>query len=454
MNREIPHNIEAEQSVIGAMLLSKSAIVEVIESLVPESFYLDKHGKLFTAIKKLYDNGIPVDFTTLTNELKDQGLLSAVGGVEYITEIMEQTPIASNVSYYINIVEEKSVLRRLIDSATDIASLGYSNEYNLEETLDKAESKILEVVKDRKATDFKHMPEVLTNVQTNLEKLAANKGKISGLSSGYIDIDKLTDGFHPGELIILAARPSVGKTALALNIAQNVAINDKKSVIIFTLEMLAEQVVPRMIASVGQIEAFKLKNGNLENKDWSRVTSAMATLADTNIYIADTTNITVGDIKAKSRRVKAQDPNLALIVIDYLTLISGMSRYSGQRQQEVSEISRALKALALELQIPILALAQLSRALEAREDKRPILSDLRESGQIEQDADIVAFLYRDDYHNKEVSTPDNISKIEVILRKNRNGSTGTAELLFKKNTQSFMNYTNDIKEVGDKSEED
>lgn len=452
VNREIPHNIEAEQSVIGAMLLSKSAIVEVIESLAPESFYLDKHGKLFTAIKKLYDNGIPVDFTTLTNELKDQGLLSAVGGVEYITEIMEQTPIASNVSYYINIVEEKSVLRRLIDSATDIASLGYSNEYNLEETLDKAESKILEVVKDRKATDFKHMPEVLTNVQTNLEKLAANKGKISGLSSGYIDIDKLTDGFHPGELIILAARPSVGKTALALNIAQNVAINDKKSVIIFTLEMLAEQVVPRMIASVGQIEAFKLKNGNLENKDWSRVTSAMATLADTNIYIADTTNITVGDIKAKSRRVKAQDPNLALIVIDYLTLISGMSRYSGQRQQEVSEISRALKALALELQIPILALAQLSRALEAREDKRPILSDLRESGQIEQDADIVAFLYRDDYHNKEVSTPDNISKIEVILRKNRNGSTGTAELLFKKNTQSFMNYTNDIKEVGDKSE--
>lgn len=452
VNREIPQNIEAEQSVIGAMLLSKSAIVEAIESLVPESFYLDKHGKLFNAIKKLYDNGIPVDFTTLTNELKDQGLLSAVGGVEYITEIMEQTPIASNVSYYINIVEEKSVLRRLIDSATDIASLGYSNEYNLEETLDKAESKILEVVKDRKATDFKHMPEVLTNVQTNLEKLAANKGKISGLSSGYIDIDKLTDGFHPGELIILAARPSVGKTALALNIAQNVAINDKKSVIIFTLEMLAEQVVPRMIASVGQIEAFKLKNGNLENKDWSRVTSAMATLADTNIYIADTTNITVGDIKAKSRRVKAQDPNLALIVIDYLTLISGMSRYSGQRQQEVSEISRALKALALELQIPILALAQLSRALEAREDKRPILSDLRESGQIEQDADIVAFLYRDDYHNKEVSTPDNISKIEVILRKNRNGSTGTAELLFKKNTQSFMNYTNDIKEVGDKSE--
>lgn len=452
MNREVPQNIEAEQSVIGAMLLSKSAIVEAIESLVPENFYLDKHGKLFNIIKKLYDNDIPVDFTTLTNELKDQGLLSAVGGVEYITEIMQQTPIASNVTYYINIVLEKSVLRRLIDSATDVASLVYSNEFSLEETLDKAESKILEVVKDRKATDFKHMPEVLTNVQTNLEKLAANRGKISGLSTGYIDIDKLTDGFHPGELIILAARPSVGKTALALNIAQNVAINDKKSVIIFTLEMLAEQVVPRMIASVGQIEAFKLKSGNLENKDWSRVTSAMATLADTNIYIADTTNITVGDIKAKSRRVKAQDPNLALIVIDYLTLINGMSRYSGQRQQEVSEISRALKALALELQIPILALAQLSRALESREDKRPILSDLRESGQIEQDADIVAFLYRDDYHNKEVTTPDNISKIEVILRKNRNGSTGTAELLFKKNTQSFMNYTNDIKEVGDMSE--
>lgn len=449
MNREMPQNIEAEQSVIGSMLLSKSAIVQATESLVGDCFYLDKHAKIFNAIKKLYENSIPVDFTTITNELKDQGLLSAVGGVEYITEIMEQTPVASNVGYYINIVLEKSVLRRLIEASSDVATLGYSNEYNLEETLDKAESRILEVVKDRKATDFKIMPEVLTNVQTNLEKLAANKGKISGLSTGYIDIDKLTDGFHPGELIILAARPSVGKTALALNILQNVAINNKKSVILFTLEMLAEQVVPRMIASVGQIEAFKLKNGNLENNDWGRVTSAMATLADTNIYIADTTNITVGDIKAKARRIKAQDPNLSLIVIDYLTLISGMSRYSGQRQQEVSEISRALKALALELQIPILALAQLSRALEAREDKRPILSDLRESGQIEQDADIVAFLYRDDYHNKEASTPDNISKIEVIIRKNRNGSIGTAELLFKKNTQSFMNFSNDYKEVGD-----
>ena len=449
MNREMPQNIEAEQSVIGSMLLSKSAIVEATECLVGDCFYLDKHTKIFNAIKKLYESGIPVDFTTITNELKDSGILSAVGGVEYITEIMEQTPVASNVGYYINIVLEKSVLRRLIEASSDVATLGYSNEYSLEETLDKAESRILEVVKDRKATDFKIMTEVLTNVQTNLEKLAANKGKISGLSTGYIDIDKLTDGFHPGELIILAARPSVGKTALALNILQNVAINNKKSVILFTLEMLAEQVVPRMIASVGQIEAFKLKNGNLGNDDWGRVTSAMATLADTNIYIADTTNITVGDIKAKARRIKAQDPNLSLIVIDYLTLINGMSRYSGQRQQEVSEISRALKALALELQIPILALAQLSRALEAREDKRPILSDLRESGQIEQDADIVAFLYREDYHNKEASTPDNISKIEVIIRKNRNGSIGTAELLFKKNTQSFMNFSNDYKEVGD-----
>ena len=289
------------------------------------------------------------------------------------------------------------------------------------------------------------MPEVLTEVQANLEKLAANKGKISGISSGLYDFDDLTDGFHENELVIIAARPSMGKTALALNIATNVALQSKKSVIIFTLEMRAEQLVNRMISSLGQIDAKKLQSGNLQNQDWKRVNEAMSQLAELNIYIDDSPGVTIGDIKAKSRRIASQDSNLGMILIDYLTLIGGMSRYAGNRQQEVSEISRALKTLALELKIPVVCLAQLSRTVEAREDKRPILSDLRESGSIEQDADIVAFIYRDDYYNPQNKIDDNMSKAELIVRKNRSGKIGTAEVLFKKNTCSFMNYKGEEK---------
>lgn len=446
MTKEIPNNIEAEQSVLGAMLLSKYAIQKAIETLSEESFYLDKHGKIFTAIKDLNAKEIAIDMTTLANELTEKKLLKTVGGVEYLTEIMDQTPTAANVDYYIQIVEDKSTLRRLIEQATEIATLGYTNEYSVAETLDKAEAKILEVVKNRKSTEFKKMPEVLSNFQENLEKLASNKGKISGIPSGFYDLDNLTDGFHENELIILAARPAMGKTALALNIATNVALNSKKSVIIYTLEMRAEQLVSRMISSLGQIEAKKLTNGNLENKDWTRVNEAISQLAEANIYIDDSPGVTIGDIKAKSRRVASIDDNLGLIVIDYLTLIGGMGRYAGNRQQEVSEISRALKTLALELKIPVITLAQLSRTPEQRENKRPILSDLRESGSIEQDADIVAFIYRDDYYNEESKIDDNMSRSEIIIRKNRSGRVGTAEVLFKKNTLSFMNYRNDGKE--------
>ena len=440
MKREIPNNIEAEQSVLGAMLLSKYALQKALETLSKDSFYSNQNGKIFEAIKNLTAKEIPVDITTLTTELKDAGTLAEAGGVEYLTEIIENTPTAANADYYIDIVEDKSVLRKLIDEATEIANLGYSNEFSLTETLDKAESRILNVVKNRKSSDLRQMPEIISEFQENLERLANNKGKISGIPSGFYDLDSITDGFHDNELIILAARPAMGKTALALNIATNVALKSKKSVVIFTLEMRAEQLLSRMVSSLGQVDAKKLQNGSLNTKDWQRVSEALSQLADSNIYIDDSPGVTIGDIKAKSRRIASSDENLGLIVIDYLTLIGSMGRYAGNRQQEVSEISRALKTLALELKIPVITLAQLSRTPELRENKRPVLSDLRESGSIEQDADIVAFIYRDDYYNENAKIDDNISKTEIIIRKNRSGRIGTAEVLFKKNTMSFMNY--------------
>ena len=452
MNREIPNNIEAEQSVLGAMLLSKYALQKAIETLTKDSFYLDKHAKIFEALKSLTAKEVAIDITTLTTELKDNGTLNAIGGVEYLTEIIDSTPTAANIDYYLRIVEDKSILRNLIEEATQIATLGYSNEFSVSETLDKAESKILSVVKNRKSSDMKQMPEVISEFQENLEKLASNKGKISGLSSGFYDLDNITDGFHKNELIILAARPAMGKTALALNIATNAALKSKKSVIIFTLEMRAEQLLSRMVSSLGQVEAKKLQNGALDTKDWQRVNEALSQLQDTNIYIDDSPGVTIGDIKAKSRRIASSDENLGLIIIDYLTLIGSMGRYAGNRQQEVSEISRALKTLALELEVPVITLAQLSRTPELREDKRPVLSDLRESGSIEQDADIVSFIYRDDYYNENAKIDDNMSISEIIVRKNRSGRIVTAKLLFKKNSQSFMNYKNEGKKEVNASE--
>ena len=445
MAKEIPHNIEAEQAVLGSMFLSKYAIQKAVESLSKESFFLEKHGKIFETIKELFDNGIAVDITTVTDKLKDKKILTEIGGVDYLTDILDQTPTAANVDHYIKIVEDKSILRVLIDETTTITTLAMNNELPINEILDKSESRILNVVKNRKSSEFKTMPGILNNVQQNLEKLANNKGKISGLSTGYYDLDEITDGFHENELIIMAARPAMGKSALAINIATNAAMNSKKSVVIFSLEMSAEQIASRMVSSVGQIDNNKLKRGDLQTSDWQRVNEAISQLSGLNIYIDDTSGVTIGDIKAKCRRIANQDPNLGLIVIDYLTLITGNGKYGGNRQQEVSEISRSLKTLALELKIPVLTLAQLSRTPELRENKRPVLSDLRESGSIEQDADIVTFIYRDDYYNPENAIDENMSKVEVIVKKNRSGNLGTAEVLFKKNTSSFMNYKHEPK---------
>lgn len=444
MNPKIqPHNIEAEQSVLGAAFISKIALQKVCEELQTDSFYIDSHSKIYEVLNDLYKEGVAVDITTVTDKLTTKKLLKQVGDVDYLLEIVNSVPTAANVDYYINIVREKSILRNLINTATQIVSDAYNGDFTINETLDEAERKILNVAKNRKTGEFKPIQEALTEAQNNLEKIAESSGEITGIPSGFYDLDKVTTGFHENELIILAARPGMGKTAIVLNVVVNVALSTKKNVAVFNLEMSADQLAMRMISSAGQIDGYKLRTGKLEHNDWKRVNEAISQLAETNIKIDDTPGISIGEIRAKCRRLAATEKGLSLIVIDYLQLVSTTSKYAGNRQQEVAEISRALKTLALELKVPIIACAQLSRAVEGREDKRPLMSDLRESGSIEQDADIVAFLYRDDYYNKEARMDDNNSVVEFIIGKNRSGQTKTVELLFKKNTSTFIGYKKD-----------
>ncbi len=436
----LPHNVEAEQSVLGAAFISKSALQKVCEDLLPESFFIDSHSKIFEVLRELYSDGVAVDITTVTNRLKDKKLLKQVGDVDYLLEIVNSVPTASNVEYYINIILEKAIRRSLIDTATEIVSDAYMGDSSMNEALDTAERKILSVVKNRKASEFKSIQEALTKAQADLERLAESGSEITGVPTGFYDLDKITTGFHENEFIILAARPGMGKTAIVINMAVNVSAATNRQVAIFNLEMGAEQLAMRMISSAGQIDGYKLRTGKLEHNDWKRVNEAISQLADTKIKIDDTPGITIGEIRAKCRRLASSEDGLALVVIDYLQLVTSTNKYAGNRQQEVAEISRALKTLALELSVPIIACAQLSRAVEGREDKRPLMSDLRESGSIEQDADIVAFLYRDDYYNKESRMDDNNSVVEFIIAKNRNGPTNTVELLFKKNTSTFISY--------------
>lgn len=437
--RQIPQNIEAEMAVLGSAFLATSAKDKVCEELISEMFYLDSHKKIFTAIKELYDKGIPLDITTIKEELSNQKALEAVGGLEYLTEVIDSVATASNIEHYINIVKDKYLLRSIINVSTSIITDAYESKEDINEVVDKADKDFSNVIKNRRTGEFVKISEVLRKTQDNLERLAKNKSDITGLATGFYSLDKLTSGFQPHDLIILAARPSMGKTAFGLNLATNVAIASKKPVAIFSLEMGAEQLVMRMIASIGGIDMNKLRTGRLEHNDWKRVNEAISELADTKLYIEDASGMTVSEIRAKCRRLANSEDGLSLVVIDYLQLIAGSARYAGQRQQEVSEISRALKTLAMELHIPIIALAQLSRSPELRENKRPNLSDLRESGSIEQDADIVAFLYRDDYYNKPSEASEN-SVTELIIGKHRNGATGTIKLLFEKNMSNFRNY--------------
>lgn len=441
MNKEMPHDIAAEQSILGSMFMSKKACEKVIERLTDDAFYLDKHAKIYRAIVSLKEEGTPIDITIVTSELEKRKELSSVGGVEYLSEIVTIVPSAANVEEYIKIVEEKAVRRRLIEAALMIETDSYNWDDTLDELIDKSEKNLMNISKARSGSEFKTIADVLYRTQLNLEKLSQMKGEVTGVPTGFYDIDKITSGLHENELIIIAARPAMGKTAFALNLATNIAMNTDKTVALFNLEMGAEQLATRMLASVGQIEGTRLASGKLEHNDWKRVNEAISRLADTSIFIDDTPGISIGEIRAKCRRL-ASEQNLGIVIIDYLQLISGSAKTQGNRQLEISEISRSLKTLAMELRIPIIALAQLSRSVESRDDKRPILSDLRESGSIEQDADIVAFLYRDDYYNKDQAIDESTSKSEFIIRKHRSGPTATIDLIFKRNTSTFLNFMN------------
>ena len=409
--RNMPYSLEAEQSVLGAAFISKYALQKICDELESDDFYLDSHSKIFDALSELNAEGKPIDITIVTNKLETNKTLSSVGNIEYLVEIINSVPSASNVDYYINIVHEKAILRRLINVSNDIANESMIENGNVNDILDGAEMKILNVVKTRKSSEFHKIQDVVFKAQENLEKLSNQRGEITGLPTGFYEIDKLTSGLHENELIIIAARPAMGKTAFALNVATNIAKTTDKAVALFNLEMNAEQLVNRMFASVAQIEGSKLRTGKLDNNDWRKLSEGISQLADTHIYIDDTPGITIGEIRSKCRRLAASKEGLGIVIIDYLQLISGSSKYAGNRQQEVSEISRSLKTMALEL------------------------------GSIEQDADIVAFLYRDDYYNKEARMDGNISISEFIVAKHRNGPTATIELLFKKNTSTFSNYS-------------
>lgn len=443
--KTIPNDMVAEQSVLGAMFLSKLAIEKATEKLSKRSFYNEKNGIIFSVLADLYDKKVPIDLTTVTAELNQTSKLNEVGGVEYLTEIIDTVPTAANIDYYIQIVEDNAMLRDVIDTSTEIATLAYEHEGEVTEVLDQVERKIVGIIRNRRSSEFRKIQEVLNDVQLNLEKLAQSKGEITGIPTGWYELDKLTSGLQENQLIILAARPAMGKTAFALNLATNVAINTNKSVAIFSLEMGAEQLASRIISSLGQIEGQKLTNGNLLNNDWKRITEAKSQLAGAKLYISDDAGVTVGELKTKCRRLATSEDGLDLVIIDHLQLLTMGGNYGNNRQAEITDISRSLKKMAMELNIPVIALAQLSRGVESREDKRPKMSDLRESGSIEQDADIVALLYRDDYYQtiKDSSEAPDPSLSELIIGKHRNGPTGKIDLLFRKSTSTFLNFIKD-----------
>ncbi len=430
-----PQNIEAEQAVLGAIFLEPQALTLASEILVPEDFYRSSHQRIFTVMIKLNDLGKAVDLITVSEELAATKLLEDIGGVRFLSELAGSVPTAANIEYYAKIVEEKSLLRRLIRTATDIAQDSYNREDEVTTLLGEAEKSILEVAQRKNAGAFHTIKDVLVRTYDNIELLNNRKGDVTGIATGFAELDRMTAGFQRNDLIIVGARPSVGKTAFALNISQNVATKTGENVAIFSLEMGAEQLVMRMLCAEGNIDAQNLRTGALTDEDWGKLTMAMGSLSNAGIFIDDTPGIKIGEIRSKSRRLK-QEHGLGMILIDYLQLIQGNGRAGENRQQEVSEISRSLKALARELQVPVIALSQLSRGVEQRQDKRPMMSDIRESGSIEQDADIVAFLYRDDYYDKET---ENKNIIEIIIAKQRNGPTGTVQLAFVKEYNKFVN---------------
>lgn len=430
-----PQNLEAEQSVLGAMLIDRDAVVTVTNVLSPEDFYADKHQQIYAAMYVVFGRGEPVDLITVQDELNKRGHIEDVGGLTYLTSLVNMVPTTANVQQYASIVEQKASLRRLQTVARKIVEDCYGTD-DIEATMADAEKSVFAVTQRRSAKGYIHIKEALVSAYGHLEFLYTSKGNTTGITTGFRDLDQMTSGLQPSDLIIIAARPSVGKTAFTLNIARNAAILGQAKVAFFSLEMGAEQLALRLLAAEAAVDGHKLRTGQLQEQDWARLGSALGTLSESGIYIDDTPNCPLPEVRAKSRRM-SMEHGLDMIIIDYLQLMSVPQRQGQQsnRQQEISEISRSLKALARELKVPVIALSQLSRSVEQRQDKRPMLSDLRESGAIEQDADMVGFLYRDDYYDPE---SEKKNMVEVIIAKHRNGPIGSVDLYFMKEIQRMV----------------
>ncbi|HML35507.1 replicative DNA helicase [Sporomusa sphaeroides] len=439
IDRVPPQNVEAEQAVLGAMMIEREAISKVSEVIRPEDFYREAHRLIFNAMMELFNKNEAVDLVTVVEVLRRDEKLEGAGGIAYVSALANSVPTAANVMYHARIVEEKALLRQLINTATHVAGMGYEANEEVAVIMDKAEKLILEVSNRKAGQEFASIKNIIFDVFDKVSELYSSKGGITGLPTGFKDLDKLTSGLQPSDLILIAARPSMGKTAFVLNIAQNIAVKEKKAVAFFSLEMSKEQLVQRMLCAEAPIDAQRLRIGELENNDWDKLVRAADRLAAAPIFIDDTAGITVMEMRSKARRLKIEH-DLQLIIIDYLQLMQGGtgSSRSENRQQEISEISRSLKALARELKVPVIALSQLSRGVESRQVKKPMLSDLRESGSLEQDADIVAFIYREDYYEPETERK-NIT--DIIVAKHRNGPVDSVQLFFHKQFTKFSDLS-------------
>ena len=436
IKRVMPHSAEAEQSVIGSMLMDREAIMIAAEIITGEDFYQRQYGIVFEAMAELFNEEQPVDLVTLQNRLRAKDVPEEISGMEFVRELLNATYTSSNVKYYANIVAEKSTLRKLIRVNEEISNLCYGGTEPLEEVLEQTEKRIFDLVQRRNTGEFVPIKQVVLNAIQKIESASRTKGNVTGIATGFKDLDYQTSGFQPSDLILIAARPSMGKTAFVLNIAQYMAFRSQETVAVFSLEMSKEQLVNRLLSMESGVDAQQLRNGNLSDGEWERLVEGAEGVARSNLIIDDTPGITLAELRSKCRKYKLEN-GLGIIMIDYLQLMSGGGRSSDSRQQEISDISRGLKSLARELNVPVVALSQLSRAVEQRPDHRPMLSDLRESGAIEQDADMVMFLYRDAYYNKD-SEMKNLA--EVIVAKQRNGPIGTINLLWMPEYTTFKNF--------------
>ncbi len=436
IKRVLPHSIEAEQSVVGAMLMDKDAIMTASETISREDFYQASYGIIFESMVELFNEGKPADLITLQERLKEKDVPEEISSLEFVRELLVVVPTSANVKYYAQIVYEKSMLRKLIRLNEEIANTCYVGTEPMEEILETTEKRVFELLQKRNTGDYVPIKEVVLNALDRIEKASKSKGTVTGIPTGFLDLDYKLSGLQPSDLVLVAARPSMGKTAFVLNIAQHVAFKANQSVAIFSLEMSKEQLVNRLFSLESQVDSQSLRTGNLKDSDWEKLIESAGIIGKSHLIIDDTPGISVTELRSKCRKYKLEH-SLKLIIIDYLQLMSGsIGKRSDSRQQEISEISRSLKAIARELHVPVVALSQLSRAVEQRPDHRPMLSDLRESGAIEQDADVVMFIYRDDYYHKDTDTPN---QAEIIIAKQRNGPIGTVNLAWLPDYTKFAN---------------